>query len=131
MLSKYLKLPIAILLAIALLLAGSPAESKIPKSVSWGKQLFKRATLSNPKASRRIRGYFQQQVNRYRAKTGKTTGFPRYLKNVPGMDVGHHPTKRGSANPLHMRWEYANDNRSRPGRIKASAKRRGKTAGYF
>ena len=130
MLSKYLKLPIVLVLAIGLLLTAVPAQAKGLKSVAWGKQLFKRASLTNPKLPNYVRGHFRQEVNRYRRKTGKT-GFPPYLKSVPGFDVGHNPMKRNSANPAHMRWETRRANRSRPGRAKASAKRRGILAKYF
>jgi hypothetical protein len=98
--SEYLKLPIAALLTIGLLLTAVPAQAKGLKSVSWGKQLFKRSSLTN-------------------------------LKSVPGFDVGHNPMKRNSANPAHMRWETRRANRSRPGRAKASARRRGIIARYF
>jgi hypothetical protein len=131
MLSKNVKSLIAALLAIGLLLTAVPAQAKGLKSVAWGKQLFKRASLNNPKLPKYVRGHFRQEVNRYRRKTGKKTGFPRYLKSVPGFDVGHNPMKRNSANPAHMRWETRRANRSRPGRAKASAKQRGTTAKYF
>ena len=112
----------ALVLGVLLLGFGLPAEAKSPPGWGWATQKAKRAALSNPQTSKAMRGWFKQQVKQHQRK-GKT-GFP-YLKSPPGMDVGHNPMKRGSIKLKDLRWEYANDNRSRPGRARGRATRKG------
>jgi hypothetical protein len=124
---KHVKLWL-VLMTIALLAIGTPAEAKSPRGWGWAAQKFKREALTNPKTPKHIRGWLQSQVNRHR-RQGKT-GFP-YLKNPKGYDIGHHPMKRGSLKLKNLRWEITNDNRSRPGRTISRLKKKGLTAKFF
>ncbi len=126
--NRFGKYMAALLVLLVLLASGQPAEAKSPRG--WGKarQLFMRGALINPKQPKFIRGALQSQLNRWQRK-GKT-GFPRF-KNPKGYDIGHHPMKRGSINPKHLRFEITNDNRSRPQRAMARGRKKGVLAKYF
>lgn len=121
---------ITIVLLGAAFLCGSglPAEAKSPRGWGMARQRFLEGVLGNPKQPSFIRGGLQNQVNRWR-RLGKT-GFPR-LKNPKGYDIGHHPMKRGSVNPKHLRLEITNDNRSRPQRAKAQGRKKGILRRYW
>ena len=129
MFEKFSKSVMLVLLAAAFLCgSGLPAEAKSPRGWGMARQLFMRGALMNPKQPKFIRGGLQNQLNRWR-RAGKT-GFPRF-KNPKGYDIGHHPMKRGSVNPKHLRFEITNDNRSRPQRAMARGRKKGVLAKYF
>jgi hypothetical protein len=121
---------IMLMLLAAVFLCGSglPAEAKYLRGWGTARQLFMRGALMNPKQPKFIRGALQNQLNRWR-RAGKT-GFPRF-KNPKGYDIGHHPMKRGSVNPKHLRFETSHDNRSRPQRAMARGRKKGVLAKYF
>jgi hypothetical protein len=119
------------LIALATLLSiglGLPAEAKYRPG--WGKarQVFLRKAMNDPRQPRFIRGGLRNQVIRWR-RAGKS-GFPR-LKNPKGYDIGHNPTHRSSNDPKHLRFETANDNRSRPQRAKARGRKLGRLVRFY
>jgi hypothetical protein len=125
LLTKY----VAVLLSLLLMIGtGLPAEAKSPRGWGLARQLFLTGVMTDPRQPKFIKGALRNQVNRWQ-RSGKT-GLPRF-KNPKGYDIGHHPMKRGSVNPKHLRLEIANDNRSRPQRAKASGRKKGIVAKYF
>ncbi len=129
MLEKFSKSIMLILLAAAFLCgSGLPAEAKSPRGWETARQAFLKAALLDPNQPKFIRGALQNQLNRWRQ--GGKTSFPRF-KNPKGYDIGHHPMKRGSVNPKHLRFEITNDNRSRPQRAMAQGRKKGVLAKYF
>jgi hypothetical protein len=124
----FIKLTSIALATLLLIGSGLPAEAKYRPG--WGKarQVFLRKAMTDPRQPKFIRGYLRGQVNRWQ-RAGKT-GFPR-LKNPKGYDIGHNPMKRGSLNPKNLRFETTNDNRSRPQRAKARARKCGRVANCF
>ena len=125
MLTKLTSFTFATLLMIG---SGLPAEAKYRPGWNKARQVFLRKAINDPRQSRFIRGGLQHQVNRWR-RAGKS-GFPR-LKNPKGYDIGHNPMHRGSNDPKHLRFETANDNRSRPQRAKAWGRKLGRLVNYF
>ena len=129
MFEKFSKRIVFMLLLFAFLCgSGLPAAAKSPRGWGMARQLFMRGALTNPKQPKFIRGALQHQLNRWQRK-GKS-GFPRF-KNPKGYDIGHHPMKRGSVDPKHLRFEITNDNRSRPQRAKARGRKKGVPANYY
>lgn len=118
-----------IALATLLLMGlGLPAEAKYRPGWNKVRQVFLRGAMTDLRQPKFIRGALRGQMNRHN-RAGKT-GFPR-LKNPKGYDIGHNPMKRGSLNPRDLRFELANDNRSRPQRAKSRARKRGGVANFF
>lgn len=117
-----------VLLAAFLCGSGLPAEAKSPRGWGMARQLFMRGVLTDSKQPKFIRGALRNQLNRWQRK-GKT-GFPRF-KNPKGYDIGHHPMKRGSIDPKHLRFETTNANRGRPQRAKAWGRRKGVPVNYY
>jgi hypothetical protein len=126
-LDRFGKYITALLLLLVLFGSGQPAEAS-PRGWGRARQMFMRGALTNPKQPKFIRGALQSQVNRWRR--GGKTGFPRF-KNPKGYDIGHHPMKRGSVDPKHLRFETTNANRSRPQRAKAWGRRKGVPVNYY
>jgi hypothetical protein len=113
-----------------LLLVGSGLPSEAKYRPGWNKvrQSFLRGVMNDPRQPKFIRGGLRGQVIRWQ-RAGKS-GLPR-LKNPKGYDIGHNPMKRGSLNIKDLRLELTNDNRSRPQRAKARARKRGGVANFF
>jgi hypothetical protein len=118
----------AVLLVAVTVGSGLPAEAKSPRGWGGARQAFLKGALLNPKQPKFIRGALQNQLNRWRQ--GGKTSFPRF-KNPKGYDIGHHPMKRGSIDPKHLRFETSHDNRSRPQRAMARGRKKGLLAKYF
>ncbi len=124
------KLWIKILVVLLLVVMGvaTPADARVFRSWGGARQGFLKGVLTDPKQPRAVRGYLQNQMNRWR-RAGKT-GLPRF-KNPKGYDIGHHPMKRGSFDPKDLRLETSHDNRSRPQRSKAAGRKKGIIRQYF
>ena len=96
------------------------------------RQQYLRQLLSDPRQPRHVRGWVQQELNRLerieRAQQQGLTryarggvgqflpgGSARYLRGIPGMDVGHKLGKHDQHDPRNFRLEDARFNRARPG----------------
>lgn len=118
----------ALLLVAVTVGSGLPAEAKSPRGWGGARQAFLKSVLTDFKQPKHIRGTLLFQLNRWRQ--GGKNSFPRF-KNPKGYDIGHHPMKRGSINPKHLRFETSHDNRSRPQRAMARGRKKGVLAKYF
>jgi hypothetical protein len=107
---------------------GLSAEAKYRPGWAKARQIFLRKAMSDPRQPKSIRGYLRNQDRAWK-RSGKK-GLTRF-KNPKGYDIGHNPMYRGSNNPKHLRFETANDNRSRPQRAKARGRRLGRPVNHY
>src|SRR5690348_1160375 len=81
-----------------------------------------RGLLADPNQPGYVRGWITQELNRLARiqqaqQFGRSGpgGSARYLRGVPGLDVGHMLGKHDQHHPSHFRLEDARFNRARPG----------------
>lgn len=86
------------------------------------RQQYLRQLLGDPNQPRHVRGWIRQELNRLariqhaqQSSRRGPGGSARYLRGVPGLDVGHMLGKHDQHHPSHFRLEDARFNRARPG----------------
>ena len=102
--------------------AADGLEAEHGSAYRAARQQYLRQLLADPNQPGYVRGWIRQELNRlqriqqaqqlgYRAPGGSA----RYLRGVPGLDVGHKLGRHDQHHPALFRLEDARFNRARPG----------------